>query len=115
MLNFTVLKQAGLELKQENTGHRFTREQTGFFTGCTQNYFRISTGRFKSHTAFRQDWITQELDPNLRTVMICGSGRRSSLAVSILKMHGFRDVFNLAGGMTGYEAAGYPMERLANR
>ena len=28
-------------------------------------------------------------------------------AASILKQHGFREVHNVAGGMTGYSAAGY--------
>jgi len=33
--------------------------------------------------------------------------RRSSLAASILRQHGFRKLFNVAGGMTGYSAAGH--------
>jgi rhodanese-related sulfurtransferase len=40
-------------------------------------------------------------------IMICSSGNRSSLGVSILKPHGFENLFNVAGGMTGYSAAGY--------
>lgn len=52
----------------------------------------------------------KELDPSKKTVLICSSGNRSSLGVSILKQHGFDDVINLAGGMTGYSAAGYVRE-----
>lgn len=52
----------------------------------------------------------REFDPKKGTAVICGSGRRSSVAASILKMHGFSHVFNVAGGMTGYEAAGHPTE-----
>jgi hydroxyacylglutathione hydrolase len=48
-----------------------------------------------------------ELDPDKPTFVVCSSGNRSSLAASILKQHGFREVHNLAGGMTGYSAAGY--------
>lgn len=48
-----------------------------------------------------------ELDPDKPTVVICSSGNRSSLAASILKQHGFKEVYNVAGGMTGYSAAGY--------
>ena len=52
----------------------------------------------------------QGLNPNTPTLVICDSSRRSSLGASILKMHGFREVFNVAGGMRGYIAARYPME-----
>lgn len=51
-----------------------------------------------------------ELDPTAPTIVICNTGHRSSLAVSILKQHGFTEVFNVAGGMTGYNAAGYGLE-----
>lgn len=52
----------------------------------------------------------KELDADKPTVMICSSGHRGSLGASILKQHGFRDVYNVAGGMTGYSAAGYAKE-----
>ena len=52
----------------------------------------------------------KELDPEKPTVLVCSSGNRSSLAGSILKQHGFKQVYNLAGGMTGYSAAGYAKE-----
>jgi hydroxyacylglutathione hydrolase len=51
-----------------------------------------------------------ELDPTAPTIVICNTGHRSSLGVSILKQHGFKDVYNVAGGMTGYNAAGYGLE-----
>ncbi len=51
-----------------------------------------------------------ELDPTKPVVVICSSGNRSSLAASILKQRGFLDVYNVAGGMTGYSAAGYVRE-----
>ncbi len=40
-------------------------------------------------------------------LLICGTGYRSSLGASLLKRRGFKDVRNVAGGMTGYTAAGY--------
>ncbi len=52
----------------------------------------------------------KELDPEVPTVVICNTGYRSSLGASLLKQHGFKDVSNLAGGMTGYNMAGYGME-----
>jgi hydroxyacylglutathione hydrolase len=51
-----------------------------------------------------------ELDPTQKTVLLCSSGNRSSLGASILKQKGFTDVINLAGGMTGYSAAGFVRE-----
>jgi hydroxyacylglutathione hydrolase len=51
-----------------------------------------------------------ELDPDKPTFLVCSTGNRSGLAASILKRHGFREVHNVAGGMTGYSAAGYAKE-----
>jgi len=50
-----------------------------------------------------------ELQPKRPLVVMCGSGRRSSLAVSLLQMHGFNEVYSVAGGIRGYAAAGYPL------
>ena len=52
----------------------------------------------------------KELDPDIPTALVCSTGHRSSLSTSILKQHGFKKVFNVAGGMTGYNAAGYGPE-----
>jgi rhodanese-related sulfurtransferase len=51
-----------------------------------------------------------ELNRKRKTVLMCSSGNRSSLGASILKQHGFADVSNVAGGMSGYSAAGYVRE-----
>jgi len=51
-----------------------------------------------------------ELRNDLPVVTICSTGHRSSLAASLLKQRGFKDVRNAAGGMTGYSAAGYAPE-----
>ncbi len=48
-----------------------------------------------------------ELHKEDKIIMICSSGNRSSLGVSILSQHGFKNLTNVAGGMTGYSAAGY--------
>jgi len=52
----------------------------------------------------------QVLDVRVPIVLICNTGHRSSLGASILKQKGLKEVFNLAGGMTGYNAAGYGPE-----
>jgi len=48
-----------------------------------------------------------ELKKENAIILTCSSGNRSSLGVSILKQHGFKNLYNVAGGMTGYSAAGY--------
>lgn len=54
-----------------------------------------------------------ELNVDKPTLLMCSSGNRSSLGTSILQQHGFKEVFNLAGGMTGYSAAGYTKKCIA--
>ena len=43
-------------------------------------------------------------------VVTCSVGHRGSLAASILKRNGYRDVYNLLGGMTAWKKLGLPME-----
>jgi len=49
----------------------------------------------------------KELKKEDTIIMICSSGNRSSLGASILGQHGFKKLYNVAGGMTGYSNAGY--------
>lgn len=49
----------------------------------------------------------EELDKNKPNVLMCSTGHRSSLGTSLLRQYGFENVYNVAGGMTGYSAAGY--------
>jgi hydroxyacylglutathione hydrolase len=48
-----------------------------------------------------------ELPKDKPIAVICATGMRSSLAASILQSKGFKDVKNVAGGMSGYAAAGF--------
>ncbi len=50
------------------------------------------------------------LDPQRPTAVICQSGYRSSTATSLLARHGFRQLFNVVGGTSGWIKAGYPVE-----
>jgi glyoxylase-like metal-dependent hydrolase (beta-lactamase superfamily II)/rhodanese-related sulfurtransferase len=47
-----------------------------------------------------------ELDPAQQYVVMCRGGQRASIAVSILKRHGFAHIYNLGGGYTAYQRAG---------
>lgn len=44
-------------------------------------------------------------------VVHCSVGNRSALACSILKRHGFAQVFNMLGGIKAWEALGLPLRR----
>lgn len=46
-------------------------------------------------------------------VLICDTGARSALAADTLQQMGFRQVYNLAGGIQLWEAEDYPVERSA--
>jgi hydroxyacylglutathione hydrolase len=49
-----------------------------------------------------------ELDPARPVVLTCQTGSRSSIAASLLKAQGFRDVANLRGGFSAWSAAELP-------
>jgi len=51
-----------------------------------------------------------EVPKNRPLAVICGSGYRSSVMASLLKRQGRGPVFNVLGGMTGWQSAGYDIE-----
>ncbi|MEX2454167.1 MAG: rhodanese-like domain-containing protein [Rhodospirillaceae bacterium] len=50
------------------------------------------------------------LDRDRPVVATCSVGHRGSLAVSILERKGYRNAFNLLGGMTAWKRLGLPLE-----
>jgi hydroxyacylglutathione hydrolase len=52
----------------------------------------------------------KEVDTSKDIVVICNSGHRSSTATSLLKQNGLKNVYNVSGGMVGYNAAGFITE-----
>jgi hydroxyacylglutathione hydrolase len=51
------------------------------------------------------------LDRSRPTVVICGSGYRSSAGASLLERGGFADLYNVVGGTAAWVNAGYPTDR----
>lgn len=51
-----------------------------------------------------------ELDPDRPTVVYCAGGYRSSIAASLLRARGFRQVADVQGGFDAWRAAGLPVE-----
>jgi hydroxyacylglutathione hydrolase len=51
-----------------------------------------------------------ELDRSKPTVVYCGSGYRSSIAASILKPAGFKELWNVPGSWEAWKKAKLPIE-----
>lgn len=51
-----------------------------------------------------------ELPGDAPVVLYCGSGYRSNIAASLLSRRGFADVRSLAGGITAWRGAGFPVQ-----
>jgi hydroxyacylglutathione hydrolase len=50
-----------------------------------------------------------EIDRDRPTVVVCGSGYRSSIASAFLEQHGVRQLANMVGGMTAWNATDLPL------
>ena len=75
------------------------REPGEVATGALENSVRIPLGQLSART--------QELDRKSLLVVHCKGGYRSSIATSILRRDGLRDIANLTGGFDAWKAAGH--------
>jgi glyoxylase-like metal-dependent hydrolase (beta-lactamase superfamily II)/rhodanese-related sulfurtransferase len=76
------------------------REPGEVAAGVIENSQCIPLGKLRSRLA--------ELDREKLVVVYCKGGYRSSIATSILRHAGFRDIANLIGGFEAWKAAGLP-------
>lgn len=53
----------------------------------------------------------QRMDASKTYLVYCRSGSRSNRAASVLASRGFKDVYNLRGGIVGWEREGFPVQR----
>jgi hydroxyacylglutathione hydrolase len=51
------------------------------------------------------------LDPNKPVAVYCGSGYRASIAASLMKRDGFKEVYNVPGSMQAWKNAGYKLQK----
>jgi glyoxylase-like metal-dependent hydrolase (beta-lactamase superfamily II)/rhodanese-related sulfurtransferase len=77
------------------------REPSEVAAGAIENSARIPLGQLAARV--------NELDRNKLLVVHCKSGYRSSIATSLLRRAGFRDIANLTGGFDAWKAAGLPI------
>jgi len=57
-------------------------------------------------------WISNyENEKDKEIIMICRSGNRSGRATQYFLDNGFKDVYNMEGGMIAWNKAGYPVEK----
>ena len=83
------------------------REEAELSGGAIEGAIRIPLGKLMNRTS--------ELDPTKLTVVHCKGGYRSSIATSILRRGGFRDIANLMGGFDAWKAAGLPVSLSAQQ
>ena len=53
----------------------------------------------------------EKLDKNTTYAVYCRSGRRSAVAVDLMKKAGFTSLYNLDGGVIDWSASGLPLVR----
>ncbi len=85
-----------LEKEKDHIAVLDVRERGEVEAGAMQNSIRIPLGQLQDRTA--------ELDPSKLLVVHCKGGYRSSIATSILRRAGFRDIANLTGGFDAWKA-----------
>jgi rhodanese-related sulfurtransferase len=76
------------------------REQAEVDGGAIENALHIPLGKLKVRAA--------ELDTGKLLVVHCKGGYRSSIATSLLRRTGFREIANLIGGFDAWKTAGLP-------
>jgi glyoxylase-like metal-dependent hydrolase (beta-lactamase superfamily II)/rhodanese-related sulfurtransferase len=76
------------------------REPGELAGGIIENALCIPLGKLRSRS--------EELDRQKLLVVHCKGGYRSSIATSILRRAGFRDIANLIGGFEAWKTAGLP-------
>lgn len=76
------------------------RTKREWFEGHISNALHIHFGHVKEQL--------NKIPGDRPVAVICSVGNRGSLAASLLRRAGYREVFNVLGGMTAWKKAGYP-------
>jgi len=84
-----------LEKEKDHIAVLDVRESGEVDAGAIENSIRIPLGQLQNRTG--------ELDTSKLIVVHCKGGYRSSIATSILRRAGFRDIANLTGGYDAWK------------
>jgi hydroxyacylglutathione hydrolase len=99
MMTADILKEK-LE-KKENLFLIDVRGQAELKDGYIEEAKNIYVGQIKERMS--------ELPNDMPIITVCGNGARASMATSILKKNGFKNVYNVLGSMKAWKKAGYPV------
>ncbi len=91
------------KLKEEDLFVLDVREKEEYAEGHIPDAFNIYVGELEKRLA--------EVPSERPVVSVCSTGNRSGLGASILERGGFKKVYNLIGGTTGWKEKGYSTRR----
>jgi hydroxyacylglutathione hydrolase len=93
--------------------YEFKAAKEGVYILDVREYNHWEQGHIKdAHHIYVGDLPDRYADiPQQHIVIYCDSGLKTSVAASILKMHDYREVTNVLGGMAAWKKAGYPVEK----
>jgi len=80
------------------------REKDRWLRGHIKGALHIYAGHLGKHL--------DEIPKDRPIVVTCKAGNHASLAASILRREGYREIYNLLGGMTAWQNAGYNVTKL---
>ncbi len=79
------------------------------------NDYHIETARFLPYTSMVQQLqhpaqlSSLNLEKEQKIAVTCATGKRSSTAISIMRLNGYQHVYNVTGGMEAWKSAQLPM------
>ena len=79
------------------------REKDKWHDGHIKGALHIYAGHLEQHL--------DEIPEDRPIVVTCNAGNHASLAASILRREGYREIYNLLGGMTAWQNAGYTVTK----
>lgn len=77
------------------------RSKEEFDSGHIEGAYLIPVSELENRLA--------ELPQDKQIIVYCGSGSRSTSAANILLEKGFKEIFNMTGGITEWQSKGFPV------
>ena len=68
-------------------------------------------GHIPAAQRFSRNRILKDIPKEQAIALTCLSGHRSAIAAQWLVTQGYRQVYNLQGGLLAWQGAGYPVQR----